>query len=136
MGVISGEFNFQVLEHSSPESQPVVFVDPEVTSLIHHNILHGIFRCCSQFPWFTPHGSHSLHENMSNMPASFLCFLLPLLIMYKETAKNKYQFRIYYFKIQFLTKAKTGVSYANYLIPWNVLGNILEKTDHMQLRKY
>lgn len=39
MGVISG--------HSSPESQPVVFVDQGVTSLIHHNILHSIFSFCS-----------------------------------------------------------------------------------------
>lgn len=39
MGVISG--------HSSPESQPAVFVDQGVTSLIHHNILHSIFSFCS-----------------------------------------------------------------------------------------
>lgn len=136
MGAISGEFSFQVLEHSSPESQPVVFVDQQVTSLIYHNVLHVIFSCCSQFPWFTSHGSHSLHENKSSMPAPFLCFLFPLLVMYKETAKNKYQVRIYYFNIQFLTKAETRASYANYLIPWNVLGTVLEKTDHMQLRKY
>lgn len=56
--------------------------------------------------------------------------------MNKETAKNKYQVRIYYFKIQFLTEVETRASYANYLISWNVLGNVLEKTDHMQLRKY
>lgn len=45
--------------------------------------------------------------------------------MYKETAKTKYQVRIYYFKVHFLTKAEIQVSYADYLIPWNVLGNVL-----------
>lgn len=81
MGAISGEFSFQVLEHSSPESQSVVSVDQEVTSLIHHNVLHGIFSCCSQFACFTSHGSHSLHsphENKSSMPASFLFCSLSL----------------------------------------------------------
>lgn len=87
--------------------------------------LHGIFSFCSQFPWFTSHGLHSLHENKSNMSAFFFCFLFPLLVMYKETAKKKCQVRIYYFKIQFLTKAETHVSNADYLIPWNVLGNVL-----------
>lgn len=60
MGVISGEFSFEVLEYSSPESQPVVFVDQEVTSIIHHNILHGVFSFCSVsmvympwLPWLT-----------------------------------------------------------------------------------
>lgn len=128
MGIISGEFSFQVLEHSNPESQTVVLVDQEVTSLIDHNVLHSVFSFCSQFPWLTSHGSHGLHsphENKSSMSTSFLCFLFPLLVMYKETAKNKYQVRIYYFKIQFLTKAETQVSYADYLIPWNVLGNVL-----------
>lgn len=74
-------------------------------------------------PWL--HGLHALHGNKSNVSASFLCFLFPLLVMYKETAKNKYQVRIYYFKIQFLTKAEIQISYVDYLITWNVLGNVL-----------
>lgn len=101
--------------------QPVVFVD-QVTSLTQHNILHSNFSFCSQFPWFTSHG---LHRKKSSVSASLLCFLFPLPIMCKETAKNKYEVRIYYFKIQFLTKAETQASYADYLIPWNVLGYVL-----------
>lgn len=55
----------------------------------------------AQFPWFTSHGHHGLHGNKSSVSACFLCFLFPLFIMYKETAKNKYQVRIYTSKYNF-----------------------------------
>ena len=101
IGAISGDLRFQVLEHFSPESQAVVFVNKEVKWLIYRNILHGIFSF------------HSLASMVyiDFMKTSSVClhpfFSFCSLSTYNGTAKKKHQVRIYYFKIRFLTKAET-----------------------------
>lgn len=100
ISAVLGDFSFQVLEHFSPESQPVVFVNKVVKWLIYRSIFHSIFSFHSLasvvYTHFMKRSSIYLHP----------FFLFPPLFVHKETAKKKRQVRIYCFKIQLLTKVK------------------------------
>lgn len=105
----------------APQSckQPVVLVD-QVTSLTQH-ILHSNFSFCSVSRVYIPWPPCKQVQCVSILPL----LSAPSPHHVEGDSQKQVPGQDLHFKMQFLQKAETQVSYVDYLIPWNVLGNVL-----------